>query len=251
MKNTIIVLSLLALFSVGGCSDDDNPAAVNSDPLLFVIDVNVRIVPQGASYMEVHLAMENPGQIPSFQANGEWVSSFTLYGDIVSGYLILPFADSIEFTVHSLNREISGSFELPRRPDVVICNGLELVQQQGNVMEASGRYEFSWSGGNADYYDCFMELYDQELGGVNHWGWIEGEMWTVEESIGRPFGCTITAKTGSRGEPGENPIFSSSWAKGYFFARSNGTWYYFTPSSSQQRIKSDISAMDRLEKLLN
>ena len=247
----MIAMSIFALIAMGGCSDDDNPINPGSDPLIFVIDVNVRIVSEGNSFMEVGLAMENPGQVPSFEANGEEVPYFSLYGDNVSGSLRIPLADTLEFTIKSRNREITRSIMVPLRPEVVVLNGVELVERQGNLVEATGGYEFAWSGGKADYYDGFLELYDQELGGLQHWTVTEDENWTVEEPNGKLFGCSISAHVGSRGEPGEDPLYTTTWAEGFVFAHSYGTYYYFGDVINGADYSAEKSALDRLEELLN
>ncbi len=135
MKTIFVVVNILAIRALGGCNSEDNPSAPGSDPVIFVIELLARDWPEESSHMDVSLAMENPGQIPSFEANGEEVLYFSLHGDQIYGTLRIPLADTLEFTLRSMNREITRTIRVPRKPDMVVCNGTELVEYQPNILE--------------------------------------------------------------------------------------------------------------------
>lgn len=248
MKYLSAIFLFLFLIWIAGCSEDENPTTVSgapTEPLYFAIYAT----PLGGidgSVIRFEFFMEFSDEIPIVEANGKTIEVFYFEGAGINGYLNLPMSAKIDFSVTSGTKIISGSINMPTRVDEVSCNGVMLQDDTGNVLDSSNTYQFEWTGGEADYFVCFLEMWDEGSGITPFWDETLTNNWTVDVETGNPANFEVIAVNGSGLGPGASPYITSTWANGYVSALAVPNRFYFSLNYVQYEILNGLSARSLL-----
>lgn len=222
-----LFLLIASLGIILGCSDDDNdiPVAPVATPRYFVLEVENSIYPANNNEISVRFGMELGAELPSVTVNDHDFKLFDLENGIIEGWLSIPLAESVSYTIIADGQTVTGRVGVLPLVAPVSCNGITLDPWENTVLPDSDDYIFTWSNVGAGVYKGYYNSYDDN--NYSHGPFATtATSWSLPEQVGRPSLFEIIAISDPGPYPGSKPNETSNdIVQGFVYSQSYSLFY--------------------------